>query len=79
MDGLSSRVKCLALSPDGEWLAAGDDEGQVQLFAANTGARRSLVAAHTNTVYGLAFSADSQRLASASFDRSIKLWAISNS
>ena len=34
------------------------------------------ITAHANTVYGLAFAPDGSRLASASYDRSIKVWAL---
>ena len=46
------------------------------LWDAGSGKSLLVQDAHKNTIYGLAFSADGTRVASASFDRSIKVWRI---
>jgi WD40 repeat protein len=76
IDSRSPRIRCLAISPDGSWLAAGGSEGTVRLLAVAD--RREVIAqpAHKNTIYGLAFSPDGKLLASAGFDRTVRIWQV---
>jgi WD40 repeat protein len=46
----------------------------IEILEAETGQFRHTLTGHTATVTNLAFSPDGQRLASTSYDRSIKLW-----
>jgi WD40 repeat protein len=72
----------LAFSPDGKLLAQGrgnaEDTGDVVLYDAVTGARRRHLRGHRNSVHGLAFSPDSTRLASASHDKTVKVWDVAS-
>jgi len=72
----SPRIRSLAFSPDGRWLAAGGADGSVRLLTVAEHRELAAVSAHQNTVYGVAFSPDGKRLASAGFDRTIRLWRI---
>lgn len=63
-----------ALSPDGRYLALGcQTETLVRLYDREANATRQL-AAHHDTIRGLAFSPDGTLLASGSLDGSIVLW-----
>jgi WD40 repeat protein len=49
------------------------------LWEADTGKQRTMVVGHSNTVYCVAFAPAGDKLASASFDRTIKLWDLEKS
>ncbi len=67
---------CVAFSPDGKVIAAGDKEGKIRLFDGRTGEPKAVLDDHTAAVHGLAFSPDGKTLASASQDHTIKLWDV---
>ncbi len=73
----------LAYDPTGDRLAAcsnmengaGDrDPGEVRIFDATTGQRLFTLRGHTSNVVAVAFDPTGTRLASTSFDRTIKVW-----
>jgi len=68
------RLKSLAFSADGHWLACGGQDGMVRILDVKARSLSSVLTAHKNTIYGLAFSPDGKRLASAGFDRTIRIW-----
>jgi eukaryotic-like serine/threonine-protein kinase len=71
-------IRTLAFSPDGRLLASGTSRpvGPVKLWDPSTGVEVVTLLGHTGTVYGLAFSADGKRLATASSDGTAKLWNV---
>jgi WD40 repeat protein/DNA-binding SARP family transcriptional activator len=65
----------LAWSPDGRWLAAvGDDHARV--WDATTGTPRAVLRGHSTFAIGLAWSADSARIATGSNDGTAKIWEL---
>jgi WD40 repeat protein len=64
-------------SPNGSILAVGDASGRITLFDTESGSVVQIIAAHSDLVAGLAFSPDGSRLASGSYDSTIRVWAIS--
>jgi WD40 repeat protein len=69
----------IALSPDGNWFAIGsrNDDSLVTLW--QFGNEKPLVLrGHSAPISAVAFSPDGERLASASWDHTIRVWNVSN-
>src|SRR5262249_253533 len=69
-------MRCLAYSPDGKVIAAGDKDGKIRLFDGETGEAKGVRDDHRPAVPRLAFSPDGKTLASSSQDQTVKLWNI---
>lgn len=67
---------CLAFSPDGKTLAAGDMDNNVKLWNTVTCKVTMTLHGHTGTVYSVAFSPNEKTLASGSEDHTVKLWDV---
>jgi WD40 repeat protein len=67
-------VLSLQFSPDGRWLASGDQQGTLSLW--DVKARRAVRtwSAHKGNIYGLDWSHDGKRLASGSQDGTARVW-----
>lgn len=82
-DQLVDRVLSLDFSPDGTLLATGGGlasrSGQLKIFQVADGQLlREIPAAHRDTIHGVRFSPDGGLLATASADRLIKLFRVSD-
>ena len=74
LDGFSSHITALAISPDGKLLASGHYNGTVELQDIKTGQTRHTLTGHSARVDAVVISADGQTLASSSSDGMVKLW-----
>ena len=66
----------LALSPDGQTLASGHDDGTIRLWDLNTGKLIRILKKHPNLIFSIAFSPDGKTLASGCISGILKLWKI---
>lgn len=72
-----SFVYAIAFSPDGQFLATGDNNNLVCLWQISDGQPRLILKGHTSRVWSVAFSPDGTTLASGSEDQGgIRLWDV---
>lgn len=92
--GNTKQVNCLAFSPDGKTLAVGGQEAdaslagesgsypqtihKARLFTVGSWKVRAVLAGHKGPIRQLAFSPDGKLLATASDDRSVRLWNVAD-
>jgi WD40 repeat protein len=74
LQGHNGYLGCLAFSPDGATLAAGDGR-TIRLWPVQTGKLRSTFRRHPDTVHTLAFSANGKTLLSADSTQTL-LWDV---
>lgn len=74
------RPQVYAFSPDSKYLAAAGEQSDhtyaITIWEVASATPRAKFLAHRGSVMSLSFSPDSRLLASASMDRTVKLWAI---
>jgi WD40 repeat protein len=73
-----SAILCLAFSPDGKLLAAGEVDKKIRLYEAATGKQVALLQGHTKQVAAVAFSPDGATLFSASYDYTVRRWDVAS-
>ncbi len=69
-------IRSVAFSPDGQWLAAGDQKGVLRVWRMSDQKLVHSIRAHDARLLQLAFSPDSQTLATTSYSGEVILWQI---
>ncbi len=67
-------VNSLAFSPQSDWLVAGGDDGSVRIWPLASEDTSAALPGHDYPVVDVAISGDGGRIASASLDKSAKVW-----
>jgi WD40 repeat protein len=67
-------ARALAYSPDGDWIAGGDSEGNVHLWRSDSGELVRRLRGHGAWINRVTFSSNRRWLASASGDGTVRLW-----
>ena len=75
LEGHTAAVKSVIFLPGGRAASAGDDFA-IAVWALETGESLARLTGHPNQIAALAVSPDGETLASASWDRSIRLWSL---
>ena len=71
-------IKSLDISPDGQTLVAGSEDGKIGVWDTKTGQVRFQLSGHSKPIRAIAMSADGRILVSASEDGTIKAWDLEN-
>jgi WD40 repeat protein/tRNA A-37 threonylcarbamoyl transferase component Bud32 len=69
-------VGTVVVSPDGKLVASGSDDDEVLVTEAATGRELARLGGHTGNVYAVAFSADSQRVATGDGAGRVWIWGV---
>lgn len=70
------RYDDLAVSPDGQWIAAGRDDGVLEIWDAIDPAESTELLAHTEAIWDLDFSSNGELLATGSTDGFARIWEV---
>jgi len=74
LKGHSNSVLAISVSPDGVKVATGSEDTSIIVWYVNTGMVCSIICGHKDGVSGLAWIGGSRRLASVSWDGSLRVW-----
>ena len=82
LTGVLGAVNDVRFSPDGTLLAVGGGQpsakGDLRLFAVSDWKLKAVLPGHEDVVAGVAFRPDGKKLASASYDRTFRVWDVAS-
>ena len=76
VEGLDNRIFDVALSHDGELLAAASEDGTLHLWQSNDDNSHRILEGHAGSASQVTFSPGGDLLASGSDDRSVRIWSV---
>ena len=75
--GPNLEINAIAVSPDGNYVATANKEGNVMVFDTRTGQKTLTLEGHQGWVRTVAFSPDGTKLFSGAEDKIVKIWPLS--
>jgi len=75
-DQVERPIRAVAISADGQWIAAGDENGKVRIWTLADQQEVVVIDAHQGRINKLAFSPDSKLLATTSYSGDVNLWEL---
>lgn len=75
MDG---QITCVQFTPDCKYLVAGSTNSQCVIWDLGTTNQVGTLASHTDAIISLSICPKSNRIATSSFDKTVKIWDIDN-
>jgi WD40 repeat protein len=78
LTGHGDRIRNLAWSPDGAWIATASYDHDARIWDAETGELMATLTGHADSVYSVAWSPDGARVATSSNDRTFRVWDITH-
>ncbi|MDM8532487.1 WD40 repeat domain-containing protein [Anaerolineales bacterium HSG25] len=76
LTAFEENLTSLAVNPNGQKIAAGDEENVVYVWNRADGTLTQLIEGHRNTISGVGFIANGGTLVSGSLDGTIRLWQV---
>ena len=70
------KLTSVAFSPNGKWLATGDETGEVKYWALSNGTELAKFRAHNKDVTSIVYSPDGKWLATGGVENFLKLWSV---
>lgn len=74
LEGHEDWVRCLAVSPDGNWAVSGSQDNTLMIWDLATGKRRATLMGHSAGVQSVKIISKRARIISAAYDRNIRVW-----
>ncbi|MEV4511272.1 TIR domain-containing protein [Dactylosporangium sp. NPDC049525] len=74
LPGHTSRIRSVAYSPDGRFLATASADGTIRIWESGTGRHRRTLEGNRGPVFGVAYSPDGGQLVSGGDDHTVRLW-----
>lgn len=80
LEGLQGIITCMATTPDGNYVAAGNEKGNIRVWDTKSGRVHNVTFGHPEKILCLAFSPNGKLLASGSTDQrvSVREWYTGN-
>lgn len=75
-DEVERPIRAVAISPDGKWLAAGDEKGAVRVWTISDQKEVAVIKAHQGHISQVAFAPNSQSLATTGYSGEVILWQL---
>ncbi|GMR18215.1 MAG: hypothetical protein BMS9Abin33_0621 [Gammaproteobacteria bacterium] len=72
----SAKLTAVAFSPNGKWLATGDETGEIKYWALSNGTELAKFRANDKKITSLVYSPNGKWLASGGVDNFLKLWSV---
>ncbi|MDB9449523.1 WD40 repeat domain-containing protein [Dolichospermum circinale] len=76
LEGHSSSVKAIVVTPDGKTVISGSDDNTIKIWDLRTGTEKFTVKGHSDWVSAIAVTPDGKTVISGSSDNTIKIWDV---